>query len=170
MKPKLFKSLLFALFAQYSTNAEFIYNLSPVWWFAGSYPGEYNIIPDYSATFHVTGIELGLCTDGSISTINTLGDDPDGVMRTHAPPEGCIDLSENTTTLSMGPNERVTTFEAWRNSDLKWYRIKITLNSGVTQEYNHAHAGIDTLHTFTIPPGEEFTGFYVGRAWSGCFF
>ena len=61
----------------------------------------------------------------------------------------------------MGTNERVTIVEAWRNSDLKWYRIKLTLNSGATQEYNPTHAGIDTLHTFTIPSGEEFTGFWM---------
>ena len=83
MKPKLSKFLLFALFAQYSANA-YKENLeSPNHWRYGSehYGGD-NFILDAVATFHVTGIELGLCADGAIYTVNTLGD---GVTRTPLP-------------------------------------------------------------------------------------
>ena len=62
----------------------------------------------------------------------------------------------------------MTLVEAWRNSDKKWYRIKITLNSGVTREYNPTHGGIDTLHKFPIPPGKEFIGFYIYGGGDGC--
>ena len=71
--------------------------------------------------------------------------------------------------LSFGANERVTKIEAWRNNiDFLWYRLKLTLNSGATQEYNPAYTGIDTIHTFEIPAGQEFTGFSVNGALSGC--
>jgi hypothetical protein len=42
-----------------------------------------------------------------------------------------------------------------------WYRLRLTLNTGTIQEYNPAHAGIDTLYTYTVPTGEEFTGFFI---------
>ncbi len=74
-------------------------------------------------------------------------------------------------TLTVGANERVTVVEAWRNSDSMWYRIKLTLNTGRTPqpEYNATPGtGTDTLYTYTVPAGREFTGFYIDGAWSGC--
>jgi hypothetical protein len=49
-----------------------------------------------------------------------------------------------------------------------WYRIRLTLNTGATKEYNPTHAGTDTLYTYTIPPSYEFTGFIIYGASSGC--
>jgi hypothetical protein len=100
----------------------------------------------------VTGIELGLTTTGAIYTINILGD---GVARTLYPYAGCTTMSGTKQTLTVGANERVTVVEAWRNSDLMWYRIRLTLNTGRTPrpEYNPSHGGTDTLYTFTILAG-----------------
>jgi hypothetical protein len=49
-----------------------------------------------------------------------------------------------------------------------WYRIRLTLNTGAQPEYNPAHGGTDTLYTYPIPAGEEFTGFVIYGASSGC--
>jgi hypothetical protein len=49
-----------------------------------------------------------------------------------------------------------------------WYRIRLTLNTGAQLEYNPTHGGTDTLFTFTVPVGEEFTGFRIWGASSGC--
>ena len=72
-------------------------------------------------------------------------------------------------TLTLAASERVTKFEAWRHSDLMWYRLKLTLNTGETKEYNQTPAtGTDTLYTFTILAGQEFTGFEIWGDSSGC--
>ncbi len=113
----------------------------------------------------MTGIELGLTTTGEIYTVNILGD---GVTRMVHPIGGCGTLSGTKETLTVGANERVTVVEAWRNSDLMWYRIRLTLNTGVTKEYNPTHGGTDTLFTYTIPTGKEFTGLGISGASSGC--
>jgi hypothetical protein len=72
--------------------------------------------------------------------------------------------------LTVGSNERITVVEAWRNSDLSWYRIRLTLNTGAYQEYNPTHAGSDTLYTFTVMTGYEFTGFHINSYSIGCYF
>ena len=56
-------------------------------------------------------------------------------------------------TLTIGTYERVTKIEAFHNSNTRWYRLKLTLNNGVIKEYNPAHGGTDTLHTFTVDAG-----------------
>jgi hypothetical protein len=73
-----------------------------------------------------------------------------------------------TTTLTVAANERVTKIEAWRNSDLSWYRLRLTLNTGAQPEYNPSHGGIDTLYTLTVQAGREFIGFWIYGASSGC--
>ncbi len=116
----------------------------------------------------MTGIELGLTTTGAIYTLNILGD---GVTRNADPNGGCTTLSGTKQTLTVAANERVTKIEAWRNSDSMWYRIRLTLNTGRTpqSEYNATPGtGTNTLNIFTIPSGEEFTGFYIEGASSGC--
>lgn len=72
------------------------------------------------------------------------------------------------TTLQI--NERVTKIEAWFSSDLNWYRIKFTLNTGVLWEHNaNPPAGTtSTLHTFDVPVGQVFIGFTIAGATSGC--
>ncbi len=107
----------------------------------------------------MTGIELGLTTTGAIYTLNILGD---GATRTVYPNGGCGTLSGTKHTLTVGANERVTVVEAWRNSDLMWYRIRLTLNTGRTPqpEYNATPGtGTNTLYTFTVAAGYEFLGF-----------
>jgi len=106
----------------------------------------------------VTGIELGLITGGAIYTGNILGD---GITRQPLPNGGCTTLSGIKHTLTIQANERVTKLEAWRKTtDGMWTQIKITLNSGATQDYQAPlYSSSDTLHTFNIPSGEEFTGF-----------
>ena len=43
-----------------------------------------------------------------------------------------------------------------------WYRLKITLHSLATLEYDATPAGsTNKLHDFTLPAGKEFTGFYM---------
>ncbi len=151
MRPKLLTPLLLNILAHHSVHAATAINATPTpgWSFSGG-SGGYNYIPDASTSSHVTGIELGIdSTTGAIYTINILGD---GVTRTVFPNDGCSSLS-GTTTLTVAANERITKIEAWRNSDLKWYRIRLTLNTGVTQEYNPTHAGTDTLFTITVPAG-----------------
>ncbi len=98
----------------------------------------------------MTGIELGLTTTGAIYTVNIFGD---GVTRTAVPTVGCGTLSGTTHTLTVAANERVTFIEAWRNSDLMWYRLRLTLNTGAIQEYDPIHGGTDTLYTYTIAAG-----------------
>ncbi len=50
-----------------------------------------------------------------------------------------------------------------------WYRIRLTLNTGLTKEYNATPGtGTNTLFTFTIPSGQEFTGFNFFGTESGC--
>ena len=113
----------------------------------------------------MTGIELGLTTTYAIYTVNILGD---GVTRTVHPNGGCSTLSGTKETLTVAANERVTKIEAWRNSDSMWYRIRLTLNTLAQLEYNPAHGGTDTLYTYTVQAGSEFTGFRIFGASSGC--
>ncbi len=101
----------------------------------------------------MTGIELGLTTTGAIYTLNILGN---GYTGTPIPSAGCDTLSVTKHTLTVAANERITKIEAWRNSDLMWYRIKLTLNTGRTPqpEYNATPGtGTDTLYTFTVAAG-----------------
>ncbi len=101
----------------------------------------------------MTGIELGIdSTTNAIYNINILGD---GVARTAIPDAaGCSTLSGTKETLTVAANERVTKIEAWRNSDLMWYRIRLTLNTGTIQEYDQRPGtGTDTLYTYTVTTG-----------------
>ncbi len=79
-------------------------------------------------------------------------------------------MSGTKETLTVGVNERVTLIEAWRNIDLMWYRLRLTLNTGATKEYNPPHddSSTDILYTYTIPAVEEFTGFFIEGASSEC--
>ncbi len=63
----------------------------------------------------------------------------------------------------MGTCERVAKIDVWRNNaDLMWYRLRITLHSLKTVEYDATPSGsVNTLHTFTVPAGKEITGFYM---------
>ncbi len=168
MRPKLFTPLLLNILAHHSAHAEtYIYATPSQWLFGDSsgYDGGNNI-PDASTSSHVTGIELGLTTTGAIYTVNILGD---GVTRTAVPTGGCGTLSGTKHTFTVAANERVTLIEAWRNSDLMWYRLKLTLNTGVTKEYDQTPAtGTNTLYTYTVLAGEEFTGFWMRGALIGC--
>jgi hypothetical protein len=50
-----------------------------------------------------------------------------------------------------------------------WYRLKLTLNTGTTIEYDHTPVtGNSKLYTFTVIADSEFTGFYMIGAESGC--
>ena len=50
-----------------------------------------------------------------------------------------------------------------------WYRLKITLHSLPTVEYNATpSSGANTLHTFTVPADKEFTGFYMEPYTTDC--
>jgi hypothetical protein len=98
----------------------------------------------------VTEIELGLTTTGAIYTVNILGN---GYTGTAGPEGGCNELSVTKHTLTVEANERVTVVEAWRNSDLMWYRIRLTLNTLAQLEYNPTHGGTDTLYTYTVAAG-----------------
>ena len=50
-----------------------------------------------------------------------------------------------------------------------WYRLKITLRSLATVEYDATPSGsANTLHTFTVPAGQEFTGFYMESYSTDC--
>ncbi len=62
----------------------------------------YNCIPDAPTSFHITGVELGLTTTGTIYTVKMLGD---GVERTADPDGGCDYFR---TTLTAGTSERIT--------------------------------------------------------------
>ena len=68
---------------------------------------------------------------------------------------GCNALSgaADKVTLTIGTYERVTKIEAYHNSNTRWYRLRLTLNNGAIKEYNPAHGGTDTLHTFTVFAG-----------------
>ncbi len=70
----------------------------------------------------------------------------------------------------MGTYERVTKIEAWRNNaDLMWYRLEITLHSLAIVQYDATPPGSsNTLHTFTVPAGQEFTGFYMEGFSTNC--
>ncbi len=151
MKPKLLTPLLLNILAHHSVHALSIIYATPIdWLFSGHWYVGDNFIPDASTSSHVTGIELGLTTTGAIYTINILGD---GVTRTPRPYAGCDTLNGTKQTLTVAANERVTLIEAWRNSDLKWYRIRLTLNTGAQPEYNPTHGGTDTLYTYTVRAG-----------------
>ncbi len=150
MRPKLLTPLLLNILAHHSVHAySFIWATPDNWYFSGGLYGGKNFIPDASTSSHVTDIVLRLTDTGAIYTLNILGD---GVTRTVFPTAGCSSLS-GTTTLTVAANERVTVVEAWRNSDLMWYRIRLTLNTGAQPEYNPTHAGTDTLFTYTVPAG-----------------
>jgi hypothetical protein len=50
-----------------------------------------------------------------------------------------------------------------------WYRIRLTLNTGAQPEYNQPQIiSTETLYTYTIQNGEEFTGFGITGATTGC--
>ena len=50
-----------------------------------------------------------------------------------------------------------------------WYRLKITLRSLATVEYDATPPGSsNTLHTFIVPNGQEFTGFYMESYSTDC--
>ncbi len=151
MKPKLLTPLLLNILAHHSVHAETYIGATPSnWFFSGWAYGGLNYIPDASTSSHVTGIELGLTTTGAIYTLNILGN---GYTGTVYPNGGCGTLSGTKETLTVAANERVTLIEAWRNSDNMWYRIRLTLNTGATKEYNPTHGGTDTLYTYTVPAG-----------------
>ncbi len=61
----------------------------------------------------MTGIELGLTTTGAIYTVKIIAN---GFTDTAGPWSDC-NFKSGTTTLTVGANERVTVFEAWRNSN-----------------------------------------------------
>jgi hypothetical protein len=118
------------------------------WDFCCNYAhGSFNYIPNASTSSHVTEIELGIdSTTNAIYSVNILGD---GVGRTAVPnAAGCSTLSGTKNLLSVGANERITVFEAWRNSDSKWYRLRLTLNTGRTPqpEYDYTPT-TGTTHT-----------------------
>ncbi len=152
MSAKLLKYILLVLLPQQITTATNYLFSTPIWVYdCACWYGE-NFIPDASTSFHVTGIVLGLCSDGAIYTVNILGD---GITRTAIPSSGSCTLSA-TNILSVGATERVAKIEAWRNTvSGRWYRIKLTLNSGIIREYYPAgyNSASDTLHTFTVPAG-----------------
>jgi hypothetical protein len=78
-------------------------------------------------------------------------------------------LSGITHTLTIGTYERVTLIEVWLNSDLFWYRVRLTLNTGTMPEYDATPStGTNTLYSFVIAAGEEFTGFNIYGKASGC--
>jgi hypothetical protein len=165
MRLKLITPLLLNILVHHSVHAATPIFATPENWAIGENPnGGDNYIPDTSTSSHVTGIELGLTTTGAIYTVNIIGN---GYTGSAIPNAGCSDLS-GTTTLTVGANERVTVVEAWRNSDTKWYRIRLTLNTLDQLEYNSTHGGTDTLYTFTIPAGQEFTGLGIYGATNGC--
>lgn len=113
-----------------TTTAYTFLNSLPMWDYDGAqpYPGD-NFIPDTSTTFHVTEVELGLQNDGTIYTVNILGD---GVSRPPVPNGGCSSLSLTNHHLLVGASERITKVEAWLDEiSLKWYGIKLTMQSGV---------------------------------------
>ncbi len=151
MRTKLLTTLLLSILAHHSVHAENKIDATPEWKFDDGANDGRNFIPDASTSSHVTGIELGLTPTGAIYTVNILGD---GVTRTAVPTGGCP-LSGTKHMLTVGATERVTKIEAWRNSDLMWYRLRLTLNTGAQPEYkyNPAHGGTDTLFTYTIPAG-----------------
>ena len=113
----------------------------------------------------MTEVRLGLTSAGAIYTVQIFGDDN---TRSAIPSGGCNDFA-NTHTLTVAATERVTEIEAYRNSVGDWFKMKIKMNTGTTQEYIHAsYTAADTLHTFTIPGHLEFTGLEVKGASSGC--
>ena len=148
-------------------QAQLAIQSSPIWSFCASTQTDtFNYIPDTTEQSHVTGIHLGLTSTGAIFQINIIGD---GIQRTAKPLTGCGDLSSSSTTLTIGANERVIKIETWRNSDFKWYRIKLTLNTGSITEYDRTPtATTNTPFTFTIPKGKEFTGFSIYAGCSDC--
>jgi hypothetical protein len=131
MLSRLIIAIFFSSLVMNAANAYLFLLGTPDWFMPPTYYGGYNYIPDALTTSHVTGIELGLSTDGAIYTVNILGD---GITRTVYPYAGCNALNGSIYTLTVGPNERITTIEAWRNGiNSKWCRIRITLNDGVTK-------------------------------------
>jgi hypothetical protein len=70
-------------------------------------------MPVTPTTNHVTALDLGLCNDGAVYTVNIIGD---GIPRTPRPNGGCTELSGSIVTISIGFNERITRIEAFRNS------------------------------------------------------
>ena len=97
MKSKLSLSLLLLILAPhiaYSYNEQYT---TTDWSVAGWAYGGYNYIPDGSTSAHVTGIQLGLTTNGAIYTVNIIGD---GVtMRTVYSTNGCNSMSVTKHTL-----------------------------------------------------------------------
>jgi hypothetical protein len=127
MHHKLLTQLLLAILLHNSVLAFTYIFATPSEWFGGYTYGAFAWIPDASTSSHVTAIELGLTTTGAIYTVKILGD---SVARIARPEGGCSDLNGAKHTLTVAANERVTVIEAWRNSDLLWYRFRLTLNTG----------------------------------------
>ena len=114
MLSKLIIAIFFSNIILNAANALTWLFASPNWHVPPEFYGSTNFIPDASTTSHVTGIELGLCTDGAIYTINIIGD---GITRTPYPNGGCSALNGTIYTLTVGPLERISTIEAWRNGN-----------------------------------------------------
>ncbi len=147
--------LLYALLLQDSVNSAtglLLYQRM-----VGGCCGGINVIPDASTSAHVTGIEMGLCSDGAIYNFNIIGD---GVARTPVPDGACGAPSLSSHTLTVGAEERITIFEAWINSvNSYWYRVRLTLNNGNIREYDSTPAsGTNYHHYKALPSNLEFTG------------
>jgi hypothetical protein len=119
--------------------------------------GGINVIPDASTSAHVTGIEMGLCSDGAIYNFNIIGD---GVARTPVPDGACGAPSLSKYILTVGADERIIKFEAWNNSvNSYWYRVRLTLNNGNIREYDSTPAsGTNTPYYQALSSNLEFTG------------
>ena len=123
----------------------------PMYYYCCVYFSGDNYIPDAAMTSHVTGIELGLCSDnGAIYTVNTLGD---GDVRPPQPWGGCNQLSNtNTVTLNVPVDKRVIKIEAWHHSTNRWHKVRLTLDDNAILEYASPIASAsDTLHTYNVP-------------------
>ncbi len=160
MSQKLLIPLLYALLLQDTVNST-TYLLLYTSWEPGCCGGD-NFIPDASTSAHVTGIEMGLCTDGAIHNFNIIGD---GVARTPVPNGACGAPSLSKSILTVGPDERIIKFEAWNNSvNSYWYRVRLTLNNGNIREYDSTPAnGTNTPYYQALPSNLEFTGVELYR-------
>ena len=117
MRFKLISSYILLILVPRPVSAATLNHFSPSWSYPGYTYGGWNYIPDASTTSHVTGVELGLTTSGTIYTGNILGD---GVTRTPRPEGGCGSLSGTKETLSIPAGARVTKVEAWMDANYSW--------------------------------------------------